>query len=285
MKRKRSASPTLIHRRRRIQSAEVEISASPSLNMARSAESGQTPNSGLLTLDSFTKYMDEKVMVQITEVRTRIDRVSVQVNTNSDNIEAMQSELDKIKAERSGGALGRNGDDAELRRYDRSRRSIRIWPVRGKTSEEIWTNTGRFIHSTLRISADDMRDELIEDIRRLRSSGAGRINNEVLVIFCDIESRDLVTAHSKHLSTAVDDQGNPKAGLRLDIPLHLMSTFKSLEAHGHKMRMRYGNDFKRHVRFDDDRKSLYLNVRLPGERLWTRISPDFARECAWEIVF
>ena len=104
-----------------------------------------------------------------------------------------------------------------------------------------------------------------------------------MVVFYDIESRDLVAAHSKHLSSAVDDQGNPTAGLRMDIPLHLMSTFKLLEAHGHKMRMRYGSDFKRHVRFDDGRKSLYLNVRLPGERLWTRISPDFAGECAREM--
>ena len=121
-----------------------------------------------------------------------------------------------------------------------------------------------------------MNEEQIAEVRRVRSAGK-LIKNEVLVVFIDLESRDTVTSYARNLASQKDAQGNPTAGLRLDIPSQLMGIFKLLEAHGRKLRARYGPDFKRHVRFDDSERSLFLNVKLPGEESWSHVSPSLAR--------
>ena len=69
----------------------------------------------------------------------------------------------------------------------------------------------------------------------------------------------------------------------MDIPTHLMSVFKLLEDHGRQMKLKYGAEFKRHIRFDDSERNLYLNVRLPGELSWTRIGPDFVKSIVKEL--
>ena len=57
-----------------------------------------------------------------------------------------------------------------------------------------------------------------------------------------LESRDLVISYTRNLSEAGGADGSPTAGLRLDIPIHLMGVFKLLKNHGHK---KCGKDFKR----------------------------------------
>ena len=118
-----------------------------------------------------------------------------------------------------------------------------------------------------------MNDERIAEVRRLRLSGAGRIKDKVLVIFCGIESRDTVTSYAKSLAEQVSSDGTPLAGLRMEIPSHLMGLIRLLEGHGRNLKKKYGAEFKRHIRFYDTERSLYLNVRLPGDDAWTRIGP------------
>ena len=78
---------------------------------------------------------------------------------------------------------------------------------------------------------------------------------EVLVDFIDLESRDTVTSYARNLATHKDVQGDPNAGLSLDVPSQLMGDFKLLKAHSRKLRARYGPEFKCHisVRFTDKR--------------------------------
>ena len=47
---------------------------------------------------------------------------------------------------------------------------------------------------------------------------------------------------------------------------------------GTRFRARHGAGAKRHIKFDDYEGSLYVNVKLPGDTNWTRISPSMASE-------
>lgn len=85
-----------------------------------------------------------------------------------------------------------------------------------------------------------------------------------------------MASHAKNLAEEIDREGKPLAGLRLEIPDCPRGTFKTLESHGYALRQRYGPTLKRHIRFDDYAKDLYLNVKLPGEEEWMKILPDFA---------
>ena len=105
-----------------------------------------------------------------------------------------------------------------------------------------------------------MKDKRILEVRRLRTPWGSKIKDEALIIFIDLESRDLVTSYARNLSDQMSDNF-PLAGLRMDIPPHLMSTFKMLENYGRDMKMRYGSEFKRQVRFDDAAKSQYTHPR------------------------
>ena len=227
------------------------------------ATENQTDETAPLTLQMFTKYMDEKIVVQIAEVRGRVDNITTQVQSNTAEIRDIQDEISLIRrADTNQKNILLSKEDE--RRYERLRRSLRIWPVKGKNETDLWTATGDFIHKTLKMPANEMSDEQIEDVRRLRAGG--RIHDEVLIIFSDLESRDSVASYARSLADHVDDSGRPRAGLRMDVPPFLMSVFKLLEEHGRKMRARYGPEFKRHIRFDDAARSLYLNVRIPGEQ-------------------
>ena len=83
-------------------------------------------------------------------------------------------------------------------------------------------------------------------------------------MFCDLEARDLVTSYARNLASKVGSDGKPTAGLRMNIPPRLMSLFKLLEAHGRRLKQRYGTELKRHVHFDDD--DLYLPKCTPAWR-------------------
>ena len=70
----------------------------------------------------------------------------------------------------------------------------------------------------------------------------------------------------------------------MEIPVHLMPTFKMLERHGHQLRTRYGPELKRHIKYEDNEKSLVLDVKLPGENEWVRMTPTFVKSLKKETT-
>ena len=68
------------------------------------------------------------------------------------------------------------------------------------------------------------------------------------------------------------------AGLKLEIPEHLIGLFKILQRHGHQMRSKFGKEFTRHIRMSDEDLSLKLDVKLPNESDWQTISASLAME-------
>ena len=101
---------------------------------------------------------------------------------------------------------------------------------------------------------------------------------EVLVTFYDKKKRDLVMTHSPSLANMVDREGKPTAGIRLEIPSELNDTFRLLSRFGARLRARHGAGTKRHVKFDDFSRSLFANIKLPGDLNWTKVTPAMARE-------
>ena len=50
-----------------------------------------------LTLDDFTKYMNNHVIKQMNEVRTKLDDVTAKVISHSNDISAISGEIDQLK--------------------------------------------------------------------------------------------------------------------------------------------------------------------------------------------
>ena len=107
-------------------------------------------------------------------------------------------------------------------------------------------------------------------------SGPG-VNLEVLVLFVDNQSRDLVLGSAAKLAPFIDGDGKPTAGLRIEVPPHLQQEFRLLFKYGQGLRARHGPGTRTHVKFFEEDLSLFLNVRLPDDESWSRVSIEMAR--------
>ena len=96
--------------------------------------------------------------------------------------------------------------------------------------------------------------------------------------FNDKQKRDLVVSSSPNLSSRIDKEGRPTAGIRLEVPPELDDTFRLLHRFGTRLRARHGTGTKRHIKFDDYNGSLFTNIKLPGDTSWTKVTPAMARE-------
>ena len=168
-------------------------------------------------------------------------------------------------------------------RYAVSRRSLRLWPIGGSSDEEIRAGAIRFLREKMRIDRADLQDEQIYRVRRSKQPRNSRVKWEVIVTFDDKFARDTVSAHGRNLSDFINDQGQPTAGTRLDYPSHLGTTFRTLDWYGKEMRERHGRGTKRNMRFDDDEETLVLDVCLPEDECWHRVTFDEARRYKLEV--
>ena len=116
-------------------------------------------------------------------------------------------------------------------------RSIRVWPIEGNTSLE--SKVDDFFKNALCISERDQEQIIIEDIYPVRSSPRSRQHNEVCVVFRDAETRELILSYARNLSTYVDKEGNPTAGIRMEIPQHLLMIHKLLMMYGFSLCLLY----------------------------------------------
>ena len=264
--------------------SEQASSASPILTRTMSTSSDLPPDGETfpvrreesMTFAQFKEYMEadrEKQLIAIrNEVGNQVSAIASRVDSNTNDITEIKETL---KSMESGKRAHLGGNDEEVK-YCIARRSLRMWPVKGSTEEEIWNSTGDFVHEILGVPGDEIDQEGIESVRRMRSGRPGQsIRDEVLVRFVDADTRDLVNSYARNLGSHVDNEGRPTAGIRTEVPYHLRGLFKILDDHGHELRTRYGRDFKRHVKFDDQMRNFYLSVKMPGARYWERISASF----------
>lgn len=236
----------------------------------------------------------DSVDESISTLRSDLTIVNRNVKTNAEKIEAqgqaIKSNLDKIS--------GLEGDIKRLRdnplprvpppsypevqraepinddAYFKARRSLRIWPVEGEVRETLWLNSGNFIAGNLGLN---IGESLIEDVYRPEVPSGPGAKREVVIVFKQTQSRDSVMGASAKLAPFIDGAGRPTAGIRLEIPASLRQQFGLLFRYGQALRARHGAGFRRHIKFDDLDKALFLNVKLPGDEAWSKVTADVAR--------
>ena len=282
---------------------EQEAGASPLLKKSRpSPTPSPDPNPKMaMTLAEFKAYMDETTNKKLdsqgevlNSLKTTVQKVDAKVETNTRNlresstiikknqeaIELLKTEVRAIKEKEATPpawpAPRESSNDEEERAYLTARRSLRIWPVGGNTVRELWTATGDFMRQKLGLE-HMLRDSMIQGITRADVPSGPGVKEEVIVVFKAETDRDAVLGAVGKLAGCVDVTGKPTAGVRIEVPAHLRTTFRSLFKYGQALRVRHGAGTRRHVKFDDNMRTLFLNAKLPGDSTWSRISIDVAR--------
>ena len=169
--------------------------------------------------------------------------------------------------------------ERERVQYDKSRRSIRIWPITGDNADEIMKGTLDFCKNALMLDGDLG----IVKAERVRSSPRGRAFMEVLVEFEDSGARDRVFGSGPQLSGYRDEEGRPTCGLRLQIPSHLMTQFRTLEAFSFMHINKHNGEIKKHIKFDDSNECLYVQLKHKKDNEWISFSYDQAKKAQDEM--
>ena len=249
-----------------------------------------------LTKEEFCEYMDRNVLTRmekyeagVQEVKKGLAQVEAKISANAGNINAnsmciadIRRELTELKKPQSTtyAMAASNGpqnapslvdDDPQ---YLLARRSVRLWPVAG-TGEDLWRNAGHFVQ--VRLALQDIPESRIESVSRPDVPSGINAVDEALVVFKHPETRDTVVGSSGKLAACVDARGRPTAGVRMEVPRRLRPTFSTLYKFGQQLRARHGEGTRRHVKFDDDGRTLFLNVKLPGDTNWSKVSAEVVR--------
>ena len=222
---------------------------------------------------SVKQNADDIVSVKTTQDQDR--------ETFNERIAALEKKVQDLSDGRGGSSLSSSSfcrTSFQDERYMICRRSLRFWPVPVMYSSEdpverITQDRAAccvFMRDFLKV--DSPEDLVIEEISFPRIVTRSSIRNEMLVRFSSVADRDEVISHAVNLKGI----GQP-AGVRLDIPDHLQSDFKTLIQYGNDARDHYGKDVKRSVRFFEEEQGLILHLGLPSGR-WVKVTPTKARE-------
>ena len=200
----------------------------------------------------------EHKLDQLAKKVDRMDAISAAQNAGRPNQPAPSS----IRNENSG--------------YWEARRKLWISPIRGPDSD-LWKNTGNFLFQKLLVRKDDVTEKSVVAVTRVpRGKRVTRIQDEVVVTFCDVQTRDMVARHATNLGrlNGTGDLSN----VRLEIPDSLTGVFRTLEQHAHEIRNEFGKGLKRRIKFDDVEQTLFMDICLPNEVEWMRVDYEFAQE-------
>ena len=139
-----------------------------------------------------------------------------------------------------------------------------------------------FIRTKLKIPTGALVDADVADIRRCRLTRSQQTKSEALVVFADIEARDLVASYARNLAPFIDAENKPTAGLRPDIPGHLGGIHRTLVQYGYAMKRRYGGNFRRNIRFEDSDMTLVIDICIPENgqpgKEWTTVDYQLAKK-------
>ena len=163
-------------------------------------------------------------------------------------------------------------EGAQTVRYRRSRRSIKIWPVKLVGTDHD-TLVRQFFIDKLQVPPRLANGVLLDTIKRSEQTQNSKIKDEILVTFAEQDDRDAIKSYANKLA----DQGG-NAGLRLDVPPHLKGSFKILNDHGLAITQVYGRGVKRSIKFDDRNENLMMDLKLPTSTSWQNITIEQARE-------
>lgn len=141
-----------------------------------------------------------------------------------------------------------------------------MYPVKGDCVDSIMAEFQIFLRDCLQIPDGEILREQVETVRRFRGTRFSRSRHEIMAIFSDAETRDFVLSHAKNLA------GNANAGIRIDVPQHLIGIKRTFDEYGYILKGELGVGFKRNVRFDDTNETLVMDIYYPQDKKWDRIS-------------
>lgn len=280
-----------VHDRLRAQ----EASASPVLKRSRTTPDSTPPKAKMaMTMAEFKEYMENNTNKRLDGIDNKIGGMQVAIQDNSAKLANHERQIEEIRSEVKAlksdpfppprppsevapawptvtSTLTKEEDLLFLR----ARRSLRLWPIRGSSKDELWQSTGIFLGSNLGLEGKLDRTSIEEVSRVSLPSGPG-VRDEVLVRFKDAVLRDTVMSSASKLAPFVDAEGRATAGMRLEVPPKLQQSFRVLFKYGQNLRARHGAGTRRHVKFCDTERNLFLNVKLPGDESWSRVSTEVA---------
>ena len=252
-------------------------------------ENSDSTDIELQKIHEIMKEKDESHKKEMQELREELKLLKNRAPApdSEKNMKTIRDKLDKLEAPSTLPATrpGLDGDCSLDVDFSRARRSFRIWPM-PHTASDIRTDALSFITEKLRVPRSYLSLDDIEEVRRVaqrrrkpKNGGyTDPVHDEVMVRLRSSALRDYVSGHVANLSSFVDDNGRPTAGLRMEIPDHLRTQFQDLQSYGRALYKQHGTGFKRHVRFDDREKTLYMDIRLPGSDDWLFVDHKMAAE-------
>lgn len=213
---------------------------------------------------------------KISDQDSRISRLTQSVEKlERENIDMRRGLDGKIKTV----VEARSGtQDATRDEYNIARKSLRFWPIDGKSEAEMLSAARKFIESALQVRNYEEKVGRIIAIKRIPDREKSLIYSEVSVEFGNIKARDFLASRGTFLADFIDDQRKPTCGIRMEIPDSLMPTFRILKRYSFHLRKSNGRT-KDHIKYDDFKRSLFMQVKLPDdEGEWLQVYPDEAHE-------
>lgn len=282
-----------------------EISASPLLKKIRAAEHftpslsppQESDTDMAMTMADFKAYMEEhstRRLVGIENtmqgIKASVEKVEASVEVNSAKIDKHEAQISAIREEvrqmkdrpapdkipGPSWAEVAAPTDVEDVEYDNARRSLRLWPIAGFSDRERWDAVRTFLEKRLGMAAQ-IREDMVEAVKKAEIPSGPGVVEEVIVTFKEAQTRDSVIGSASRLAPYVDQTGRATAGMRIEVPRRLRPDFRLLFRYGRNLKMRHGEGTRKHVKFDDATRRLYLNIKLPGDEQWSRVSTEVAR--------
>ena len=153
----------------------------------------------------------------------------------------------------------------QIARYWSCRRSLRLWPIHGA---DLFAAVKRFLVEMLGVDREDAEAGLAPSAVERVVDPRSKVDSEVVVTFRNPGIRDSIKSMGFKLE-------GKRAGIRIEIPVHLKSDFQVLQNLSYRMKMAH-QGMKRSIKFDDENHGLVLDIQVPGQD-WRRIRPDQAR--------
>ena len=258
-------------------------------------ESGKQQPETMVLLGGIRTLMREELAKTEERIGGRIGTLEKKFTGLQDHFESLEArvtEMDGLMEDKIGDMIsdrledkrGRLGGDRSLcleqpanpvmssqrdQRYWKARKSLRIWPVRGP-QDEIRASVGRFLSDKLKLPEEVVEEAAASKVARVPASSKSKVTCEVTVEFPSVHLRDIVRKSAFNLA------GDREAGIRLEIPHHLMNNFKALEAASYRLKLKHEN-LKRIIKYDDEMMDLVLDFKI-GAEAWRRLKPCQARE-------
>ena len=136
-------------------------------------------------------------------------------------------------------------------------------------------NVKSFCYGALAFEKDE--DIGIISVERARSAPKGKAYMEVIVSFKDSNARDIALARGPYLAEYRDQDNKPTCGIRLHIPPHLMTAFKTLESYGYYLKNEHREDIRKYIKFDEYDETLFLQVKHAKDDEWLTFTPEQAK--------